>query len=88
LISGILEAIVIFFLSFVRLSQPSDSLTRDDIENIRRGRQSENNGNDYRYKGKRGNYLFILGNCKLPMGGWGWAILVEEGTEISMINFQ
>ena len=56
LISGILEAILIFFMSFVHLSQPSDSLSRDDIENIRRGRKGDNNGNDYKYRGKRGTH--------------------------------
>ncbi len=64
-----------FFLSFVRLSQPSDSLTREDIDNMRRGRNPGHRGNDFRYKGKRGTILFNSGNSNLPMGGWGWASL-------------
>lgn len=69
-------------MSFVNLSQPSDSLTREDIENMRRGRKGgNNNGNDFRYKGKRGILFLYSGNCKLPMGGWGWVTCIKEGTE-------
>jgi hypothetical protein len=41
------------------MSKPSESLTREDIENMRRGRKSSNNGNDWRYSGKRGKIIFI-----------------------------
>jgi hypothetical protein len=57
LISGLIEAIIIFFMSFIHLSQPSDSLSRDDIENMRRGRKGGHNGNDFNYKGKRGIFI-------------------------------
>lgn len=48
---------------------------------MRRGRKSGNNGNDYRYKGKRGIFLLIEGSSRLPMGGWGWSLWLEEGTD-------
>ena len=46
-------------MSFIHLSQPSDSLSREDIENMRRGRKGGHNGNDFNYKGKRGNYISL-----------------------------
>jgi hypothetical protein len=50
--------LLIFFLSIFKLSKPSDSLTRDDINNIRRGNNPDgHNGNDFRYRGSRGILL-------------------------------
>ncbi len=46
-------------MSLIGMSKPSESLTREDIENMRRGRKSSNNGNDWRYGGKRGKIIFI-----------------------------
>lgn len=57
-ISGIIEMLLLFFLSIFKLNKPSDTLTRDDINHIRRGNTPRNNGNDYQYRGSRGNYYF------------------------------
>jgi hypothetical protein len=55
-LSAIVEMILIFFLSIIKLNKPSDSLTREDINTMRRGNQpGGHNGNDWRYRGGRGN---------------------------------
>ena len=41
------------------MGKPSGSLSRDDIENMRRGRKGGNNGNDWKYSGKRGIIIDI-----------------------------
>ena len=62
-ITSIVEMILIFFYSIFYLSKPSDSLDRNDIDDLRRGRKpGKNNGNDRNYKGKRSD-------CKFYMGG-------------------
>lgn len=44
----------------IKLNKPSDSLSRDDISNMRRGNQpSGHNGNDWRYGGSRGMFCII-----------------------------
>ena len=65
--------ILLFFLSILYLNKPSDSLTRDDIDNIRHKRKPDQNGNDHRYKGKRSESRFY-------MGGWGggWFTLLKQ----------
>ena len=60
-LSGLIEMILIFFLSIVKLSKPSDTLNSDDIRNIRRGRNPDgHNGNDYTYRGSRSNSFIYL----------------------------
>lgn len=49
--------ILLFLLSIIKLNKPSDSLSRDDINDMRRGNNPRNNGNDYRYQGSRGKSL-------------------------------
>ena len=36
------------------MGKPSDTLSREDIDNMRRGKKPSHNGNDYNYKGSRG----------------------------------
>lgn len=71
-LSGIIEMILLFFLSIFKLNKPSDSLTNEDISNIRRGNKPDgHNGNDHRYGGKRGMFLcdMLLGSTRMYMGG-------------------
>ena len=62
-LSGLIEMILIFFLSIIKLNKPSDTLNSDDVRNISRGRNPDgHNGNDYTYRGSRSNkniYKFI-----------------------------
>lgn len=37
LVSGLLELLLLYFLSIIKVSKPTGSLTRDDIRKIRRG---------------------------------------------------
>jgi hypothetical protein len=61
-ITSIVEMILIFFYSIFYLTKPSDSLDRNDIDDLRRGRKpSGNNGNDMNYKGKRSDSRFYMG---------------------------
>jgi len=54
-LSAILELLLIFFYSIVKMSKPSDQLTRDDVNDMRRGsKPGGHNGNDWRYRGSRG----------------------------------
>jgi hypothetical protein len=46
--------ILIFLLSIFKMGKPSDTLSREDIDNMRRGKKPSHNGNDYNYKGSRG----------------------------------
>lgn len=62
--------IMLFVYSIFYMGKPSDTLTREDIDNIRHKRKANHNGNDWNYKGKRGDSRFYMG------GGWGWAIPV------------
>ncbi len=80
-------------MSFIHLSQPSDSLSRDDIENMRRGRKGGHNGNDFNYKGKRGIFISHYYQAALD---YQWAgedeqLEKEDGTddqyENSLTNF-
>jgi len=52
------------------MNKPSDTLTSDDVRNMRRGKIPDgHNGNDYKYKGGRGIICFYLGSSNLRMGG-------------------
>lgn len=44
------------------MTKPSDALSLDDLDDIRHGRPPRNNGNDWKYKGKRSSN-------RLPLGG-------------------
>lgn len=61
-ISGIIELILIFFLSIFKLNKPSDTVSRDDLDEIRRGNRPGDAGNNFRYRGSRGSTY-------VPMGG-------------------
>ena len=65
---GLIDMILIFFYSIFNLTKPSDTLTREDVDRLRRNRPPTDSGNDYRYKGKRSSQ-------RVYMGGWGggWA---------------
>lgn len=58
-LSGIIEMILLFFLSAFKLNKPSDTLSREDISAMRRGNNPRNNGNDYNYRGSRGRSHFM-----------------------------
>ena len=57
----LIEILALFFFSIFKLSKPSDSLTSEDINDLRRNRKLQNNGNDLNYKGKRGGGYLPLG---------------------------
>lgn len=87
-LSGIIEMILIFFLSIVKLSKPSDSLNSDDIRNIRRGKNPYgHNGNDYTYRGSRGIF-YLYYRFYESVYGWvrRWNVSkMREGADIRMI---
>ena len=64
LLLTLIDMIMLFIYSIFNLTKPSDSLSRDDIDSIRRNRSKRYNGNDMNYKGKRGSSY-------VPLGGWG-----------------
>lgn len=88
-LSGIIEMILIFFLSIFKLSKPSDSLNSDDIRNIRRGRNPKgHNGNDYTYRGSRGTFCINTRFYKSVYGRvrrWNVSML-REGADVRMIQ--
>lgn len=53
--------ILLFIYSIFFLNKPSDTLDREDIDNIRHKRRPGHNGNDYRYKGSRGSSRLYMG---------------------------
>lgn len=55
LVAAIIEMLALFFFSIFKLNKPSDSLDSSDISDIRHNRKPKSNGNDMRYKGKRGS---------------------------------
>ena len=58
-LAAILELAMVFFVSIFKLKKPSDSLTREDISEMRRGNNpGGHSGNDWRYRGSRGKYFF------------------------------
>lgn len=57
----LIDMILLFIYSIFNLTKPSDSLTRDDIDSIRRNRYQKYNGNDMHYKGKRGSQRVYMG---------------------------
>lgn len=63
-VTSIIEMILLFFYSIFYLTKPSDSLNKDDIDDIRHQRKpgGSSNGNDFNYRGKRSD-------CKFYMGG-------------------
>ena len=59
-LAAILELVMVFFVSIFKLKKPSDSLTREDITEMRRGNNpGGHSGNDWRYRGSRGKGGFI-----------------------------
>lgn len=60
-IAALIEMILLFFYSILYLNKPSDSLTREDIDDIRHKRKPSNSGNDWKYKGKRSSDRFYMG---------------------------
>ena len=57
-LSGILELLLIFFYSIIKMQKPSDQLTKDDVNDMRRGNKpGGHNGNDWRYRGSRGKII-------------------------------
>lgn len=60
-LSTLIEMIILFFMTIGGFGKPSDSLTREDIDNIRHKRKFDHNGNDYKYKGKRDSSRFYMG---------------------------
>jgi hypothetical protein len=78
--SALIELILIFFLSIFKLNKPSDSLSREDITDMRRGKPpTGHNGNDFRYKGSRSIHI---NNNRLNKGIYGrmrrWRMIVED----------
>lgn len=59
-ISGIIELILIFFLSIFKLNKPSDTVNHEDINEIRRGNRPKNEGKRFTGGG---------GSTYIPMGG-------------------
>ena len=53
--------IILFFVTIVGLGKPSNSLTRQDIDNIRNRKKLDQNGNDHNYRGKRNSERFYMG---------------------------
>ena len=60
-LSGILDLIILFFISIFKLKKPSDTLTREEISAMRRGNTQDSNGNDWRYRGSRGSTRMYMG---------------------------
>lgn len=60
-VASLIEMILLFFLSIVYLNKPSDTLTQEDIDGIRHKRRPKDNGNDWRYKGKRSDNRVYMG---------------------------
>lgn len=61
-LTSVIEMILLFFYSIIYLTKPSDSLTRNDIDDIRHKRKpGSHNGNDMNYKGKRSDCRFYMG---------------------------
>ena len=61
MVAAIIEMLLLFFYSIFYLNKPSGSLTNEDINDIRHKRKSNNNGNDWKYQGKRGSSRFYMG---------------------------
>jgi hypothetical protein len=71
--------LLIFFYSIVKMQKPSDQLTRDDVNDMRRGKKpGGHNGNDWRYRGSRGNNVAHL-RFKSSAYGWRMRRRVIEG---------
>ncbi len=60
-IGFVVEMVMLFVLSIIYMTKPSDSLTREDIDHIRHKRKPSQNGNNYNYKGKRSDNRFYMG---------------------------
>lgn len=60
-IAALIEMLLLFFYSILYLNKPSDMLTREDIDNIRHKKRPGDNGNDWRYKGKRCDTRVYMG---------------------------
>lgn len=60
-IGFVVEMLMLFVLSIIYMTKPSDSLTREDIDHIRHKRKPSQNGNNYNYKGKRSDNRFYMG---------------------------
>lgn len=61
LLLTLFDMLMLFIYSIFNLTKPSDSLTREDIDSIRRNRSQRYNGNDMHYKGKRGSQRVYMG---------------------------
>lgn len=59
--ASLLEMLLLFFYSIIYMTKPSDTLSRGDLDDIRHRRKPDNNGNDWKYRGGRGESRFYMG---------------------------
>lgn len=62
--------ILLFILSAFFLNKPSDSLKREDIDQIRNRRRPGNDGDDAKKRGSSGSHFIPMGGCAGGMCGW------------------
>ena len=60
-VAAIIEMLILFVFSMVKLNKPSDTLNNNDINNLRRYRKPDGNGNDMNYKGSRSSQRVYMG---------------------------